>query len=74
MVCVPDFTLIMRFVFHESDVVRLQPTIIAIHFYPLVGMDHAIVNDSIDNQLVRLCGISVANNPTICRELSTPAS
>ena len=65
-------------VLHEFDVVRLQPTKLAIHLHPLLGLDHAIVNDPSDLQLVRLCRVSMENHDVCagacCRVFSTLAS
>ena len=55
-------------VLHEFDVVRLQPTKLAINLHPLLGMDHTIVNDPFDLQLVRLCRVSMEDNTTIVQE------
>eukprot|EP00439_Symbiodinium_sp_Y106_P036312 s3472_g4.t1 len=56
-------------VLHEFDVARLQPTKLAIHLDPLLGMDHTIVKDPFDLQLVRLCRVSMENNTTFVQEL-----
>ena len=65
-------------VLHEFDVVWLQPTKLAIHLDPLLGMDHTIVNDPFDLQLVRLCRVSMENHDVCagacCRVFSTLAS
>ena len=53
---------------HEFDVVRLQPTKLAINLRPLLGVDHTIVNDPFDLQLVRLCRVSMEDNTTIVQE------